>query len=288
MSCIATRILILFTALLVASCYMFKDFDSIQEEGDGSADGDADADADADSDSDSDGDSDADADADADSDGDSDADADSDVDTDSDTDADTDVDADADSDADTDSDSDGDSDSDADADSDADSDADTDSDIDSDADSDADGDTDTTPCEPTEQEIRQEDNPHLCWRRCPESLTWDGEQCVGDHASKVWTDAEAQCQLVSEDHHLPTHPELRSLLGNCVESPYGTVLEVCRPCAESSVCFGMWGGVVYDIWSSTTVPGFSGYAYSVSLDDGYVEETEKYYANYIYCVRRGQ
>lgn len=120
-------------------------------------------------------------------------------------------------------------------------------------------------------------NTGLMWMRCSLGQTWDGSTCAGNSSTYTWENALAAVQIHSfaghSDWRLPNKNELASLVEQRCVSP-----------AINSMVFPNTLGY----WSWSSSPSFSGGAWYVRFDEGYVLNSSKSGLGQIRLVRAGQ
>lgn len=143
------------------------------------------------------------------------------------------------------------------------------------------------------------ETPTTPWKDPTSGLTWSAKAS----SSKTWSNAESYCDNLSEggysDWHLPTISELRTLIQNCSGTVTGgscAVTDSCRShvsCYTEEECrcdsygdsrYSKFGETGY-FWSSSTVSGYTDYAWCVGFSYGDVGDASKTYSYYVRCVR---
>jgi hypothetical protein len=117
----------------------------------------------------------------------------------------------------------------------------------------------------------------LSWQGCPAGLT--GNACAaGTAGTYSWASALGYCAGLnwgrSQDWRLPNAKELRSIVNDRRSSPAIDVAAFPNTPAAYS-------------WSSSSVADFSGNAWGVYFDYGFVNGPGKSSNNYVRCVRSG-
>lgn len=100
----------------------------------------------------------------------------------------------------------------------------------------------------------------LTWMRCALGQTWNNATCTGSGQSYHWQDAQQSAENAVfaglNDWRLPNRQELQSIIENRCNEP--TINLTAFPNASSD-----------RFWSSSPYPGYTGYAWVVSFDNGY-------------------
>jgi hypothetical protein len=139
------------------------------------------------------------------------------------------------------------------------------------------------------QGIVEDTRTKLQWQRCSLGQTWTGTTCAGEAKKYDWNEAR---HIAPAEWRLPTKEELASLV-YCSSGQPAYWKPPSKGCEGAYGKPTIWSAAFpntpeWNFWSSSPYAYDPSNAWGVNFYNGYVNVSNKNYANYVRLVRGGQ